>query len=672
MNIRQYKEALIRRRDPYRAWIEEREEKFRAGAEPDNKISDDIKDSLRTEIHRLYRFFRLGKGVIDPEFYQRINAHLLQWRAEHKNNIPEVIYFDEDLCDFHGDFEEFSDKTPAKDRIKKRRSPYFKPGFAPDTLKEYYYIGGLTLVKWSLSERMEETEGASNTGSGFLRACALAAEGVLHIPEVLYHALSENDYSYPEQEGEPPKEKMTGASPEKSGSSRTDEIKETTDIIDVVILSKDHPELLKTCVSGLREAEKREGCLLTVTVVDNGSGDENREEYERLAKKYNFRYLFEPGPFHYSKQCNRGAEAEGNKYLLFLNDDVEISQNTRFLRKMTGFSAGLHVGAVGIKLLYPDGEHIQHAGISLLKTGPSHKLSGYSDRVSYYHGINRRAGNFLAVTGACLMVEREKFERVGGFDERFRIAYTDTDLCLKLYEAGYNSVCLNSVYLIHHESFSRGDDLNDRGGFERLCRERDLFNELHGETFKKGDPFYSPLLTDTGLDYRVNYPLPEEEIRCEENLVPFSGEGCFLKSAGGRFQYSLDSDAYHFSDAVGNEDFYELRGWAFISGKPGYLYEVLVLLKDRETKEVFRLPSARVLREDLSGVFPKEKGIALNGFVSKVSRRTLKEGAEYEVSIALVRPGFFGGFRGEIRENICQICRNGALRTITEDSTKKN
>ncbi len=658
MDIRQYKETLERIRNPYRAWTKEREEALRAEREL-NKISGDIKNEARTEIESLYCFFRLGEGLLDPDFFQRVNAYRVQWRAEHENKEPEIIYFDEDQCDFDGNTEEIRAVIPERKQIKNRRNPYFKPDFAPDTLDAFCYFGGLTLVERGLVKRVESEKKNANKSSAFLRACALSSEGILHIPEVLYHTLSENDYSYPEGSGE-----LLGGAGESCGGEKTPATevksqKETHDIIDVVILSKDHPELLETCVCGLRRTEEEEGCSLTVTVVDNGSREDRRKEYEGLAGKYNFRYLFRPGEFHYSKQCNLGAAEENNKYLLFLNDDVEIPPKMAFLRKMASVSEGLHVGAVGIKLLYPDGEHIQHAGISLLRTGPSHKLSGYSDTVSYYHGVNRRDGNFLAVTGACLMVEREKFQKAGGFDERFRVAYTDTDLCMKLYEAGFFSVCLNSLYLYHHESLSRGDDQKDLEGFKRLLEERKLFTRLHAGALKNGDPFYSPLLTDTGLDYRVKFPLPEESLKCEEAPVPFSRKDYRLKDGGRKFLYSLDSAEYHFEDACGNEDFFELRGWAFISGNPGYLYDVLILLRDTGTGEESRLPVSRVLREDLKKVFPKERDTELCGFVSRVSRKALGEEAEYKVSIALVKPGLFGKIRGEIRENICQIRRNG-------------
>ncbi len=658
MNIRQYEEQLRRCRDPYSVWIEEQEEVLRSREVPFNKISIDIKKDARAEIAENYCFVALSDGVLDRDFFQRITAYLEHWRAENQNTIPDVIYFDEDQCDFLGTIPGFSEIPPEKKQVRNRRNPYFKPDYAPDTLRSFYYIGGLTLVRRGCGGESEADWENGNIRSGDLRDFVLRAKGVLHIPEVLYHTLSENDYSYSDEDGEGFPVETGDEKRENPSGERENDQKETADIIDVVILSKDHPEQLKTCISGLLDAGAREGAALSVVVVDNGSGEEFQQEYRKLAELNNFRYVFSPMPFHYARLCNIGADFGNNKYLLFLNDDVEIPDGTRFLRKMASVSSRLHVGAVGVKLLYPDSEHIQHAGISLLRTGPSHKLSGFTDRTSYYHGVNRRDGNFLAVTGACLMVERKKFEKVGGFDEAFRIGYTDTDLCLKLTEAGFLSVSLNSLFLLHHESMSRADDQTDRAGYERLSGERELFYRLHGETLKNGDPFYSRLLTDTGLDYRVNFPLPEETFHPVPKLLPMDNKVYQLRSSG-KVMTSLDFHTFRIHDALGDGDYYELRGWAFVHGKRGYRFDPVLILRNTENKEEYLCPVCRVLREDLENVFPKEKGIALSGFVAKISENALWGAGRWEVYPALVKEGVFGKYQGVIGEKLCQIDRNG-------------
>ena len=114
-----------------------------------------------------------------------------------------------------------------------------------------------------------------------------------------------------------------------------------------------------------------------------------------------------------------------------------------------------HVGAVGAKLLYPDSDIIQHAGITNLRVGPAHKLQFLSDEKVHYYGKNRFVHDVMAVTGACLLLEKEIFERAGGFDEKLAVAFNDVDLCYTIYEMGYYNVVRNDVVLYHHESLSR-------------------------------------------------------------------------------------------------------------------------------------------------------------------------------------------------------------------------
>lgn len=98
--------------------------------------------------------------------------------------------------------------------------------------------------------------------------------------------------------------------------------------------------------------------------------------------------------------------------------------------------------------------------------------------------------NYSAVTGACLLVNKKKFDEIGGFDETFPVAYNDVDLCFKLYEHGYYNVVRNDVHLYHHESVSRGLDAMDQKKLDRLKNDREHLYELHPR-FKEEDPFFN-------------------------------------------------------------------------------------------------------------------------------------------------------------------------------------
>ena len=159
------------------------------------------------------------------------------------------------------------------------------------------------------------------------------------------------------------------------------------------------------------------------------------------------------------------------------------------------------IGAVGAKLLYPD-DTVQHAGVVTGiggVAGHSHKYAEASS--GGYFNMLRTVNNYSAVTGACMMVRREVFERLGGFDEQLAIAFNDVDFCLKARRAGLYNVYLAHVVLYHYESKSRGaeDTPEKRARFEG---ER-LLMQQRWRTSEAGDPHYSPHLSVTAEDYSL-------------------------------------------------------------------------------------------------------------------------------------------------------------------------
>ena len=161
-----------------------------------------------------------------------------------------------------------------------------------------------------------------------------------------------------------------------------------------------------------------------------------------------------------------------------------------------------HVGAVGVKLLYPNTNKIQHVGIINLDAGPSHILLNKRDDKMYYFGRNIYTYNYLAVTGACMLIRREIFNKIGQFDESLSIAYNDVDLCIRLYKSGFYNVVRNDVKVLHHESLSRGSDLLDKTKLKRLENERDYLYIKHPE-FKNYDPFYNINFSQKNLNISI-------------------------------------------------------------------------------------------------------------------------------------------------------------------------
>jgi GT2 family glycosyltransferase len=231
--------------------------------------------------------------------------------------------------------------------------------------------------------------------------------------------------------------------------------------VSVIIPSRDRPDLLRACIAGLTcHTDYPE---LEVLVVDNGSErPETLDLLSRLEQTPAVRILSCPGPFNHSRLNNLGVAATGAPVLALLNDDILVS-DPDWLREMVSLAVRSDIGAVGAKLLYPDGR-IQHAGV-VMGLGPhgiaGHELRGFAGDAAgpQYRLVTAR--RVSAVTAACLVVERQKFGAVGGFDEvTFPIAFNDVDLCLRLEQAGFGSIWTPHARLVHRESASRGKSLD--------------------------------------------------------------------------------------------------------------------------------------------------------------------------------------------------------------------
>ncbi len=152
------------------------------------------------------------------------------------------------------------------------------------------------------------------------------------------------------------------------------------------------------------------------------------------------------------------------------------------------------VGAVGPQLLYPD-RKVQHAGIFLTTLGAGrHSFRFLAEDDPGYFGLALTQRNVIAVTGACMLLRREVFDRLGRFDEAHEVVNNDVDCCLRIWQAGLSIVYTPYAQLIHHELASRANikDIFDAGHFAKQWRTQ----------YAAGDPFYSPRLTKFADEYR--------------------------------------------------------------------------------------------------------------------------------------------------------------------------
>lgn len=195
--------------------------------------------------------------------------------------------------------------------------------------------------------------------------------------------------------------------------------------------------------------------------------------------------------FNYSWANNRAVAATAGEYVLLLNDDVSPIE-PGWLDAMAAHLTDPAVGAVGAKLLYPDGT-VQHGGVIMGLAGlcdhASRRLPGDAPG---YAGRAVLAQELSAVTGACLLIRRRLLERLGGLDEAYPSAFNDVDLCLRVREAGYSVVFAPEAVLHHHELRTYGSHYaGERAPFEEteVARMRARWAGMIAE-----DPFHSPNL----------------------------------------------------------------------------------------------------------------------------------------------------------------------------------
>jgi GT2 family glycosyltransferase len=253
--------------------------------------------------------------------------------------------------------------------------------------------------------------------------------------------------------------------------------------ISVIIPSKDKPELLAQCLDGVYQ---QSGSPCEVIVVDTGSRQPQTRQLYTTYQRKGLRVLDDPRPFNFSAACNLGAKAAQGDALLFLNNDVQML-HPEWLARMTQWLDFPDVGAVGCKLLYPNGE-IQHAGVILGLQGLVDNFMVYlPEHTETPFGSDDCYREFLAVTGACLLVRRSVFEQVGGFDEGYQLNFSDVALCLAIHHADYRIVYTPDARLIHLESQTH----RRRVPPADIQRARQQFQIQ----IQRGDPFYSPNLS---------------------------------------------------------------------------------------------------------------------------------------------------------------------------------
>lgn len=417
----------------------------------------------------------------------------------------DLIYSDEDKIDENGS----------------HSMPHFKPQWCPDSFMSRNYIGHVVVCRTNLLKEI----GGFRTGFegsqdyDMLLRFTERTQQIGHIPKILYHwrihaasTASLEDakpYAY-----EAARKALTEACERRNEPAEVRfisilrgyyapryQIKDKPKV-SIIIPTKDQAHILETALRSIFETSSWKN--FEVIVVSNNSSEKSLFQLLNLySQNYpeQFKWFSCDIPFNFSRLVNEGVKQATGDYLLLLNNDIEVV-TTDWLEAMIEQAQRKSIGAVGVKLLYYNG-NIQHAGVIIGLGGVAgHAFVGlHRDDPGYFNYL-QCINNFSAVTAACLMVSKEKFIQVGGFDEMFEIEFNDVDFCLRLHNAGYNNVYLPHVELFHYESLTRGHPHLSKESYDRHVRELTLFTS-RWKHIVENDPCYSPNLTRGNHDFSL-------------------------------------------------------------------------------------------------------------------------------------------------------------------------
>ena len=350
----------------------------------------------------------------------------------------------------------------------------------------------------------------------FIFRCVEQAKEICHIPEVLYHwrthkaSTADNPASkmYAFDAGKRAIEGNLERSGVKGVVSHTKDLGfyqveypvKGNPLISILIPNKDQKDSLKKCLDSV--FEKSTYTNYEIIIIENNSvEDETFAYYKELEKKSNVKIVTWEGEFNYSAINNFGEKEANGDYLLFLNNDVEVI-NSSWMEEMLGNCQRKEVGIVGAKLYYPD-DTIQHAGTIIGIGG----IAGHAflnmprSRTGYLHKASIQM-DLSAVTAACMMMKKDVFDKLGGFEEKLTVAFNDVDLCLRTVEAGYLVVYNPRVELYHYESKSRGLEDNEEK-VRRFQGEIEFMRTRWIRILKNGDPNYNKNLTLSKWNYSL-------------------------------------------------------------------------------------------------------------------------------------------------------------------------
>jgi len=417
-------------------------------------ILGDIKVNLENVPTHLFKLLRLkdfssiaSLNIPEETFVWIINKNTTIYPKEFINSInnysksSDLIYFDEEFLFNHSIY------------------PFLKPCWSPIYFS-YNNIGNAIWIKFKLLK-----SSSFLTLSDFTKNISSLAIKVNYISEII----SQSEVKTLEIS---------------NNFKPTYPISDKLNLVSIIVLTKDKSDYLSKLINSI--LTKTTYNNYEIIIVDHDSIEkETLQLFKSYSENTKIKIIKYFGEFNFSLMNNLASKKVNGSYLLFLNNDIEILENN-WIERMMYFAKQSNIGIVGAKLLYPN-ISVQHCGIAVgIYSTTGHFQRGIDENDPGYMNTARNPREILAVTGACMLIAKSKFEEIQGFNEKFKVIFNDVDLCLKLYSKGYTNMVLNDLKFLHHEKVTRKNILTS----EKDNLNIKLFWKTWGK-YVRNDPYFN-------------------------------------------------------------------------------------------------------------------------------------------------------------------------------------
>ena len=429
-----------------------------------------------------------GDFIILLQSGQQLSRNALYEFASAVNQHPDIdlVYGDEDSLDARGN----------------RCKPFHKPGWSPDYLETFNYIGFTACFRTSIARGCFENAQLYDLVLQFTER----SKKVMHIARILGHngrkhwfakresaiTVSGNIAALTDRLRRTGRQGFVSEHPLHKGCYDIRIELRHTPLISIVI-----PTAGKTVTVGNRRIDLIVNVIrqirnissyknIEIIVVDNG--DLSPSQLCFLTDSQCKLITYTNPVFNIAKKLNLGVSIAQGELLLLMNDDIEILTPAWIERLLEHFEKP-HVGVVGAKLVYPNQE-TQHVGVVQPFGNPDHVRRSFARNDAGYFYSTCGVRNFSAVTGAVMMARTDIYREVGGYTDELAVCFNDVDFCMKVGRKKLTVVYTPHAELIHMESLSRVVelDMSELAWFHKRWHPELVSDQFYNDRFLTVEP----------------------------------------------------------------------------------------------------------------------------------------------------------------------------------------